>query len=295
MRNQRPGFLTQPRRGTGFTLVELLVVIAVLAILAALLLPGLQRAKEQGYTTRCKSNLRQWGVAMRLYLNDFQAFSPYEMKDNPSAVALYWHQRLQPYTATIAPDWGGNFSSVATKVWDSIYICPSYIRLGGLISGPGTWSYGYNQSGYNARGGELGLGEQVFTNAYGEALAQEGTAFPGVARSVREPEVIAPHDMLAMADAELIGGFGTEFPSISALIFDITTIPDLLSISNNFPVNDWSAVQAMKQRHLGLWNTLFCDGHVEGLKAAALWYPTPTVTQRWNRDHQAHPEHFYIP
>src|SRR6266571_7115543 len=55
----------------GFTLVELLVVIAVIAILAALLLPALSRAKSSAKSAACKSNLRQQGLALIMYVDDY--------------------------------------------------------------------------------------------------------------------------------------------------------------------------------------------------------------------------------
>jgi len=59
-------------KSPGFTLVELLVVVAIIALLIGLLLPSLGGARESGYQARCMSNLRQVGLAATLYAQDYQ-------------------------------------------------------------------------------------------------------------------------------------------------------------------------------------------------------------------------------
>lgn len=70
------------RRRKGFTLIELLVVIAIIAVLMALLLPAVQQAREAARNTQCRSNLRQLGLAVSLYVDTFAYFPPAQSSDN---------------------------------------------------------------------------------------------------------------------------------------------------------------------------------------------------------------------
>jgi prepilin-type N-terminal cleavage/methylation domain-containing protein/prepilin-type processing-associated H-X9-DG protein len=94
------------RRRSGFTLVELLVVIGIIAILIAILLPGLNAARRQSRSVKCLSALRSLGQAMLVYAQNNQGMYPYARHDQYSynGIQTRWADRLVPYVTSSTRD-----------------------------------------------------------------------------------------------------------------------------------------------------------------------------------------------
>ena len=71
-------------RRTGFTLIELVVVIAIIAVLVALVLPAVQQARESARRTQCRNNLKQIGLALSNYHSTHNIFPPGILGNNAS-------------------------------------------------------------------------------------------------------------------------------------------------------------------------------------------------------------------
>ncbi|MDD3925450.1 MAG: DUF1559 domain-containing protein [bacterium] len=118
----------------GFTLIELLVVIAIIALLSAILFPVFTHARDRARATTCTSNLKQIGLAMSMYAQDYDGFSTPVKHPTQS---IYWYQYL----------YEGKYAPMPVAGGASIFICPS--------CNPYTWvnrrAYGMRyQSGYKA-------------------------------------------------------------------------------------------------------------------------------------------------
>ncbi|MFO7947975.1 MAG: DUF1559 domain-containing protein [Armatimonadota bacterium] len=87
----------------GFTLIELLVVIAIIAILAAILFPVFARAREKARQSSCLSNMKQIGLSIQMYIQDYDERLPrslgYYNSDNKASNPqdLYWYEATEPY------------------------------------------------------------------------------------------------------------------------------------------------------------------------------------------------------
>ncbi len=81
------------RRRTGFTIVELLVSIGIMAIVAGLTMPAIQRAREAANRTSCANNLKQITLALLQYHNDYKSLPPSRLGDAKAT----WAVLLLPY------------------------------------------------------------------------------------------------------------------------------------------------------------------------------------------------------
>lgn len=122
-----PPGLRGPGARAGFTLIELLVVIAIIAILAGLLLPALSRAKETARKTQCLSQMRQIGLAVRLYAEDNHDEFPRSQHSAFAHSQLAWGRAVAPQLTPNPTLW--------TNLLRGVYHCPSDPRTT-------PWSYG---------------------------------------------------------------------------------------------------------------------------------------------------------
>jgi prepilin-type processing-associated H-X9-DG protein len=108
----------------------LLVVIAIIAILAALLLPALSRAQATAQAVACRNHLKQWGLATQLYVTDHDDFLPPEGTPNPAAADTNagWYVQL-PFELNLPryvdQPWRTNANAAPGNV---IWLCPSNPR-----------------------------------------------------------------------------------------------------------------------------------------------------------------------
>jgi prepilin-type N-terminal cleavage/methylation domain-containing protein/prepilin-type processing-associated H-X9-DG protein len=249
----------------GFTLVELLVVIGIIAVLIAILLPVLNRARDQAQTIKCLAQLRQMGVVENLYVNENSGFDFPETYDyvagNSAVVGTDVANILSEYLPINYAAVGGQ-SPIANS---SIWVCPSALDLAGM-TGQFPLQYACN-SGVHV---EWTYGSNGAPNA-------------NLKKYVQIPR---PSEVVSIADANLVSGAYTttgilaytEYPPAS---FHEMFDPSIADVAVNDPTQGLSGWQTnndqtgnnyhVRWRHSGndLCNCLFVDGHAESFSYRA--------------------------
>ncbi len=238
-------------RFPAFTLMELLVVITVIGILAALLLPALSRSKTRAQRIYCTNNLHQLGTALHVFLVDNHYYPTWLALRSAEIPGPWWSDQLERGGFGIShPESDFNQKGV--------WRCPSaHLPYNGEPQKP--WFYGYNTYG-------------VHPNRPGtafEPLGFLGHGWPATLVPVAESEVVSPSDMMVIADS-LFG---------HSIFARIKLDPQKME--------EWGG----SSRHQGRINVLFCDSHVESPKIPFVFEDTSDhALVRWNRDHKPHRE-----
>jgi prepilin-type N-terminal cleavage/methylation domain-containing protein/prepilin-type processing-associated H-X9-DG protein len=251
-----------PARAEAFTLIELLFVIAIIAILAGLILTALSRAKAAAVLAQCRGNVRQLNLALAMYAQDYGLY-PFEAVGKAQSVAPVWsHPSFIHYLGASWPTNNLRCPSRAGEVFMS--------DVGSGVLLPGKRYYGINSQGYMPNA--VGLGNGLLWKS---TQTSEGV-FP-----VRESEIVVPSDMIALGDP---------FQNASATTVFAQNLwrRDVATNFNPPPLKAYLIRYADRQ-HGRRGVVGFCDGHLETLPFKSLFLDySEAALRRWNRDHISH-------
>jgi len=268
----------------GFTLIELLVVIAIIAILAAILFPVFAKAREKARETSCASNLKQIGLGLYQYVQDYDELYPDRASGGGTFATSYgWSTLIYPYVKS-----------------DGVFICASNNNLG--ISG--------DASGTSTVLLTQGTGDYGANAWFPDTSASCSTSYPGSGSGsscywkVVNPAETNPQGDGLFADYDAPGVALASIQQPSSLIAVVENPGDYLNQigvpcgnsdgnMRDFRVNDTNHHSGSScgpfLGHNGRSNYLFADSHVKSLTPFQTLGPNnggSATINMWARDTQ---------
>jgi prepilin-type N-terminal cleavage/methylation domain-containing protein/prepilin-type processing-associated H-X9-DG protein len=290
------------RRQRGFTLVELLVVIGIIALLISILLPALSKARRAANTVKCGANLHAMGQAMALYVNQFHCYPGHAGRDSGTTFAI-WPVRLRNMMAGNTKIFNCPAQPAGYGDWSSWIANASQVAVNKATIADTGWGYDVGEPlldvhnlvfsyGYNDWG-SINVGLEPYLGVGGDCWWGDIDNRANAGTWIR---CIEPNASKIARSADLI------------VICDIST-PGPGSGNWNFNVDPTSldGTQQPSRIHDGSSNCLYCDGHVSVKRQAelVLWNPdsyllsshqmmSPTDPRymancpQWNNDNLVH-------
>jgi prepilin-type N-terminal cleavage/methylation domain-containing protein/prepilin-type processing-associated H-X9-DG protein len=217
-----------------FTLIELLVVIAIIAILAAILFPVFARARENARRSSCQSNLKQIGLGLLQYTQDYDEMMPrvwYGVDSGPSSTTgtrYKWMDGIMPYTKST-----------------QIFNCPS------------------NSTGqeYEFRVNRK-YGSYGYNSAYWDTSDQVQAPGP---TNVSQAIVQSPATTVWAADTAPRVGEAADVANTFEFTWQTISLQSTIEQNGSF-----RSLNRIQERHLDTTNVLYVDGHVKATKLDAL-------------------------
>ncbi len=287
--------LPPSRMRSAFTLIEILVVIAIIAILIAILVPAVQKVRDAVARTQCQNNLRQLGMGLHGYHDAFKKFPPGQYnplgRDANPFNRSCWMQPLLPFVDLLPSyelwsQWGVTYATQIPENWNSqaVFLCPAdptrgknvtyYHRNGGGSSG------GSPQNSQGAHGNYVLCAGNTTFGTTGGGLNLNGLFYPlsttclsnisdGSSNTLMGSEIILTHDSASRDD--LRGRYYNTWEGnvlFSTLYPPNTLVPDRSSYCvNTNPMAPCSSgsdnlVQSARSFHGGGVNSLYADGAV---------------------------------
>jgi prepilin-type N-terminal cleavage/methylation domain-containing protein/prepilin-type processing-associated H-X9-DG protein len=213
-----------------FTLIELLVVIAIIAILAAILFPVFARARENARRASCQSNLKQLGLGIAQYNQDYDEAMPLLCDDaynSNSGCSYTWFEEIYPYVKS-----------------DQVAFCPDDIQPLAYNTSPVDGAKRANPS--YMMSGDLGV-------AY--SGQKEGLQVGGMYmnRGVKLSDIVTPSMSVALMESVS----SVNFPPREMVAYNTN-----YALTHSLPHGQYDMLDAVT-RHLDGSNYLYNDGHVK--------------------------------